>query len=514
LHHLPTLALLVAMAFARLSAQQPDTIPVPVAVQRAFSQGTRSLDGSPGRRYWQIRPEYTLQARLDPHQATVHGSGTLSFANTSPAPMEEIVLRLDQNRFRAGGSAAVTTRGIDLRLLVINGDSVDLGGPTVVGLTTTVLRVGLQQPLEPGQRLTMTAVWDLEVPLDEQRHALRQGRWGTEVFQVAQWYPRLAMYDDLEGWDVAPHDGNWEFYNPFARFDVQLVVPAGWLVGATGSLANPQEVLGPTALHRLEVAKSADTTLLIVGAGDRGGESLLPSTATAVWRFTADSVRDFAWGASDRYGWAVTSRMTSTHRVLVHSFMTARHREQLVVGGVEAADAIAALSDRIMPYAWNNHVLLDGPEGGMEYPGITFSHGGIIAHEIAHQWFPMMVGTDETRFDFLDEGFASFYPLVLAGTSVAQRRNAPAAAEPLLLRNDLRTIRMVFGYGRGSRMLQSLAAQVGEERLLDALRAYAIAWRFKHPSPWDFMAIMERSLGEELDAFWLRWLFSNEAVSP
>jgi hypothetical protein len=204
--------------------------------------------------------------------------------------------------------------------------------------------------------------------------------------------------------------------------------------------------------------------------------------------------------------------MTATHRVLVHALLTLRHRDELIAGSIEAADAIVTLSSLVMPYAWLSHVLVDGPEGGMEYPGLTMSHGDIIAHELTHQWFPMMVGTDETRFDFLDEGFASFYPLAMSGGDVARVRSERAAIEPFLVGNDLRSVRFVMGYGRGSQMLHALAARVGAPRLLAALQAYAIDWRFKHPSPWDFMASMERSLGEELEAFWLQWLFSIEAV--
>lgn len=506
---------LAVVALALPLPQRPDTVPVPLVVRAAYEQGMRSPSGAPGEGYWQIWPEYELRGRLDPERATVHGSGTVSFVNASDAPLDGLVLRLDQNRFRGGASAPVSTRGIDLRRLEIDGEPVDLAGPAVTGLTTTIVRVRLTRPLEPGQRLRLRVVWDYEVPLDERSLALRQGRWGNEVFQIAQWYPRLAMYDDLGGWDVAEHNGSREFFNPFAHFRVRLQVPTGWLVGATGTLTNPVDVLGPTALRRLEAARASDTTLFIVRTHERGEQVLAPSSDDQTWTFEADSVSDFAWGASAGYAWAVSSRMTPAHRVLVHALLTPRHREDLLAASATAAEIIATLSTRVMPYAWDTHTLLDGPEGGMEYPSLTMSHGDArISHELGHQWFPMMVGSDETRFDFLDEGFATFYAAVTSGGPVARSRPERSAMEPLLVGNDLRTPRPVLGYGRGSRMLHTLAARVGEERLLSALRAYALEWRFKHPSPWDFMASMERFLGEELDSFWLEWLFDTAAIRP
>jgi hypothetical protein len=193
--------------------------------------------------------------------------------------------------------------------------------------------------------------------------------------------------------------------------------------------------------------------------------------------------------------------------------MTPRHAGALLAATSSVADPIAKLSASVMPYAWKSHTLLYGPEGGMEFPGVTMSHGDDrLLHETAHQWFPMMVGSDETRFDFMDEGYATFDAAVAGGAAVGQSGAEPPALAPLVVANDVRTPRPALGYGRGSRMLQSLAARVGPERLLAALRAYAFEWRFEHPSPWDFMASMERHLGEDLDAFWLEWLFSTDAI--
>lgn len=492
--------------------QLADTVPVPPSVRAAYQTGTRDVSGVPGERYWQIWPQYELVGWLDPDSATVRGRGTLSFTNSSPNPMSEIVLRLDQNRFRPELSRDHVTRGIEIRSLALNGRAVALTSSRVTGLQTTVARIGLDSLLQPGSRLVVSYSWDYEVPAADDRAALRQGHLDNRVFQMAQWYPRLAMYDDLEGWDVTEHDGSREFFNPFGSFSVALGVPSGWLVGASGTLENPEDVLGSDEMDRLVAAAGMDTTLVVVETGGRGEQNIDLTAPPDVWRFRADSVSDFAWGASPDFSWTVTARTMSTGRLMIHALATPGREHVLIEASRAAADVITVLSDQVMPYAWSSHTLLDGPEGAMEYPSLTMSHGRAIRHELAHQWFPMMVGTDETRFDFLDEGFATFYVAVSAGSRLGAPMAERPAFEPLLHPTDIRTPRSVIGYGRGSRMLHALADLVGENRLLAALRMYASSWRFKHPSPWDFMASIETVLGQTLDEFWLRWLFSADEI--
>lgn len=502
--------LLASIATRSVPAQQArDTIPVPPAVRAAHLAGTRARTGAPGSKYWQLWPRYELHAELDPARATLRGQGTVSFVNTSPTPVTELVLRLDQNRFRSESGGTPQTRGIAILSLAVNGTAVDLAGPQVSGLHSTVARIRLATPLLPHASLTAAFEWEYEVPKAGAGDALRQGHSDHRTFQMAQWYPRLAMYDDLAGWDLAPHDGTHEFFNPFGSYLVSLRVPPGWLVGATGTLENPAEVLEARERELLRIAALVDTTLPIVPTGAARPRDV---GSAAAWRLRADSVNDFAWGTSSDYGWTVTSRTIATKRLLIHAFATPARASELTEATRQAGDVIAGLSERIVPYAWPSHTLVDGPEGAMEYPGLTMSHGTAIPHELAHQWFPMLVGTDETRFDFLDEGFATLLAGIISGATPGGIGATSATSEPLLHSADLRTPRFVLGYGRGSRMLLALSKRVGEDRLLNAIKRYAADWRFKHPSPWDFMASMETSLGEPLDTFWLDWLFGTKAV--
>ena len=490
------------LASTAASAHAQGTISlVPESVRAAYLAGTRSPTGAPGEQYWQVRPHYALDVRLAPDSGYVAGEGTITVSNPSPHAWDSVVLRLDLNRFQ---SDSLHHGGMVLRSFTVNGWEVSRS--IFDRHRGTVLTIVPPAAIMPGDTARIQMSWIAHIPESRTGDALRQGRWGTELFQVAQWYPRLAMFDDLAGWDTEEHNGQREFYNPFGHYQVRIAVPAGWPVGATGRLTNAQEVLSEEGLEHLQIAQTQDTTVVIV---PRSTESVGSSHDMAIWSFQADSVSDFAWGTSRLYEWRTTSRTIGTARVLVH-VLTARHVAEMADAGQRVADLLEGYSSVLSPYAWENHTLLDGPEAAMEYPGLTMSNGGILHHEIAHQWFPMMVGTDETRFDFLDEGTATYLAGVISGTS-RTRTTERAGHEPLV--RDVRTpAGLALGYGRGSRMLDALAERFGAAKVNGALKSYASEWRFRHPSPWDFMSLLERSLGQSLETFWRAWLFEAEAI--
>lgn len=492
---------------------QADTVPVPAAVQTARLNGTRTVSGAPGPRYWQFYPEYGLAARLLPESALLRGSGFISARNVSPDVLTEVVLRLDQNRFRVPSRDWSPTAGMTVQQLLVGGQPIDLLGPGLLDSTGTVLRVPVPEPIAPGGLLRITLTWEYEVLDGEESPSMRQGRWGDRLFQMGQWYPRLAMYDDLGGWDDAPHEGSMEFYNPIGSFAVSLALPPGWLVGATGELENAEVVFPISVRERLELAERSDTLVTIVDAEAAGPRTLDPGNGTLIWEFRADSVRDFAWAASPDYSSAVlSSARVQERRVPIHAFTTERHREELFASTEVVAEAIGVLSERLTPYPWPLLTLVDGPEGGMEYPALTMSHGDREPHETNHQWFPMIVGSDETRFSFIDEGLASFLGAVVEGRSLGWDGAERPTMSPLLLGDDVRTVRPVMGYGRGARVFGHLALRFGDEAVVEALRVFSTEWRFKHPSPWDLMASVERTLGAELDSVWLAWLFDAGPV--
>ena len=523
----------VALAPHSLEAQDPGRreagrqLPMSAAILRAHAAGTRDSTGRPGPLYWQLRTHYSIDARLDPTSSTVAGHGIIVLHNTSPMPLATIQVRLDQNRFRRGSSADVAapnpTEGMVVTRLTVDGQSAAIGPrapsdtPVLSGTGMTSERITLVRPVSSGDSLVLEVDWHFEVPLDDAGTGLRLGRWGNDLYQVAQWYPRIAMFDDLHGWDTTSHTGNAEFYNPYGRFDVRLDVPAGWLVGSTGVLVNAEEVLTPRTRERLARVLESDSVITVVGHDDRGAGRATLGGDRLVWRFVADSVSDFAWGASERYLWKATRvQVPGRDPIPAHVLYTSANAGNFESAGAQLRHDLAFNSDLIMPYAHPQHTLLDGPEGGMEYPMLTMSNGRALTHELWHQWFPIMVGSNETWYSFMDEGFATF----LAGETAAARsgraRSVPATrggrtAAPLIWPDDRGPPHLfagVYGYGKPAEMFAALGEMVGHRAVLDALREYAIAWRFKHPSPWDFMLMMNGSLERDLSEFWYVWLFT------
>ena len=528
-------------------------VPLTNMIRRAFTAGTRDSTGRPGRNYWQLRTDYRIAARLDPATGVLSGSETIAFQNSSDMPMRQVVLRLDQNLFAPnvprGEAVPALTAGMKVTRLLVNGTAVDLtpavgarccagrggGGapaPTLIfvnGLTQTVATLTLPTPIAPGASATIEADWNFRVPLVEGGRGLRMGSWDDSLFQVAQWYPRLAMYDDLRGWDTDPYLGPSEFYNHFGHFDVTIDVPAGWVVGATGVLQNPEQVLTPAVRERLSHVLESDSTRIIVGPADFGPGKATVAGDRLVWRFVADTVSDFAWGTSNQFIWDATrATIPGKGPIPVYGMYLPGHATAYARGGAINRHALEFYSKLWMPYAFPILTMLDGPDGGMEYPMTIFSGVGAADHETGHQWWPMMVGVNETWYGFMDEGFNQYMNQLSSADSRGQPARLDGAGQsygrtsgdereaPLMWNANYGGPQYSFqAYGKAPLMLSMLGGVVGDSAVQRAMSEYAKAWRFKHPSPWDYANFMSNALKNrtpELGWFWYSWLFTTDAV--
>ena len=525
-------------------------IPLTNMIRRAFAAGTRDSTGRPGARYWQSWTDYTIEARLDAPAGVVTGHERVVVQNNSDSAMRMIVLRLDQNIFSStvprSEQAPALTDGMQVTALTVDGQAVNLNPPPRFGgrgpnaappqvtlaaynMTQTLAMITLPTPVPAHGSFTLTAEWHFTVPkLGPNTRGIRMGAWGDSLYQVAQWYPRIAMYDDLRqgGWDTDPYLGGSEFYNNFGHFDLKLDLPAGWLAGATGVLQNPQEVLAPMVRERLSHVLESDSVLHIVGPSERG-----PGTATAtgdrlVWHFVADTVGDVAWGASRSYLFDAT-RATIPGRgpIPVYMFYTPGKAQQYAQAGPVARHALEFYSRLWMPYAFPLLTLTDGPENGMEYPMMIMSAAGAADHEAGHEWWPMMVGTNETWYGFMDEGFNQY----MNNLSGADRQNRAATIDGMgqaygRTSGDEREAPLMWdanyggpmyqfqAYQKAPLMLSMLGGIVGDSAVWRAMSDYAKAWRFRHPSPWDYAFYMSNALHQELGWFWYSWLFTTDAV--
>jgi len=521
-------------------------IPMTKMIRRAYQAGTRDSSGRPGARYWQLYTEYTIRARLDPATGRVSGHETIVVRNTSPNPWPDIVLRLYQNVYGANvprsEKVGEITDGMQLTHLVVNGKAVPLhpdtappapNAPrqiTAIDLDQTVARLYLPTPIPSNETATIEAEWNFTVPhVAPQDRGMRMGAWSDTLFEVAQWYPQLAMYDDLRegGWDGEPYLGGAEFYNNYGHFDVQLDLPAGWLVGATGVLRNPADVLTPTVRDRLAKVLDADTTIQhIVGVQDHGPGKATAAGSRLVWHFVADSVADFAWATSDRFVWDATrAHVPGAGTVPINMLYMAERAPWYAKAGSYARHALEFYSALWMPYAYPQLTLVDGPESGMEYPMFVMSRSNAADHETGHQWWPMMVGVNETWYGWMDEGFNEYMNVFsaqdrdhhsLTADSLGQQYGSTVGDEreaPMMWNSNYAGPFYTFqAYGKAPMMLSMLGSMVGDSAVIRAMRDYARAWRFKHPSPWDYMMFMNRALDQDLGWFWYAWLFTTESV--
>lgn len=562
---LPMLLALVLTALLRpgaASAQAPDTFP-PVENSAVFEplqlptpNSYRNGGGEPGEDYWQNRADYEIRVRLLPESHRVEGSETITYTNRSPDELEDLWLQLDQNLFDPQSRGARITgaterfRGAfpgggyeieDVRLHR-DGETVD---PDVL-VDGTRMRIELEEPLAArGGRIEISLDYSFTIP---EYGADRMGRLdvgeGT-VFELAQWYPRMYVYDDVHGWNPMPYLGLGEFYLEYGSFDVRVTVPREFLVVATGRLQNPDSVLTVEQRARLERARRSAETVTVAGREEIGTSAYRPAgEGPLTWHFRADSVRDFSWAASRAFIWdAAAASLPNGDTVLVTSAYPEEGLGSEENPGWErstrfARHSIEFYSRMVAPYPYPVATNVAGVVGGMEYPMIVFcsvrARGralfGVTDHEFGHQWFPMVVGSDERRWFWMDEGLTTFLnrysaldyyggdameSLAAGAERIARMMASPIHDQPSMTRADrLRMYNYGFlSYTKPAAGLVLLREYVlGPERFDPALRAYFRRWQYRHPKPADLFRTIEDVAGEDLDWFWREWFYTTDVL--
>jgi hypothetical protein len=499
----------------------------------------RSGSGAPGPRYWEQRADYDLHGTLDTAAKALRGEMTLRYTNNSPDTLRFVWFQVEQNAFK-NGSLNSYVFPADSRFGARNfegGDVIDRFNevrgnsktPLKMRVEGTVMRVDLAAPLAPGQMVTFDAAWHFNIP---EHGADRMGRDGP-LYELAQWYPRVCVYDDQRGWNTEPYLGQGEFYLEYGDYNLSVTVPAGYIVGATGTLLNPNEVLTGNEVARLAQAAKSDKPVHIVTQEElQNGSARKTKSGMLTWRFAAKSVRDAVWGASPDYMWDASS----WNGKLAQSY----YRSSAISTWYDAADqarmSIMEYSDRWFAYPYPQITVLEGPISGMEYPMVAmedknpdkYSLYNVITHEIGHMWYPMIVGSNERMHMWQDEGFNTFinyfsearrYPE--KGTYEQRIRSDRNQVEqymrlgvdaPLEVQPD-RINPQLLGenaYVKTAVGLGQLRDEIlGPEAFDDAFREYTRRWAFKHPTPADFFHTMEDASGKRLDWFFREWFLEN-----
>jgi len=544
--------LLAPSAHGQAAASLPERavrrdIPMTNAIRRAHAAGTRDSTGRPGRNYWQLRTDYSIRVSLDPATSRLSGQESVVIHNTSPDTLRQIGLRLDPNIFLGNTPQAAPwvpseiTDGMVVSRMSVDGRNVNLtpsrpgGGPQqappseprATGLNTTVARVALSNPIPPHGRATLEVDWSFKVPGGPGVGHRMTMRWADTLYQPTQWYPRVAVYDDLRGWDPELYLGPSEFYNNFGRFDVRIDVPAGWIVSGTGVLQNPQEVLTPAARARLATVLNTDSVVTIVGPDEVGPGSATAAGDRLTWHFVADTVNDFAWATAKQFVWqSLRATIPTKGPVPIHMVYLPDRAQFFRDAGRISRHALEFYSKLWFPYQFPQLTLQDGPSAGMEYPMVINSNRGAADHETAHQWWPMVVSNNETWYGWMDEGFNQYMNILSAADAGSRApvldnlgqsygRVSGSEAEAPMMWNANYAGPQFYGfttYSKTPLMLSMLGGIVGDSAVQRAHSEWGKAWLFKHPSPWDWMFFMQKALGRDLGWFWYYWLFTTESV--
>ena len=531
----------------------------------------RTASGSPGPKYWQQQVDYVIRTSLDTSTHRVTGSERITYHNNSPESLPYLWFQLDQDIDKPDSRSALSQRALPRSIppqarqflfpeIEENGgytlgrvQLVDVRGRKVDAATYhngTQLRVDLATPLAPGQQVVLEIDWAFTVT-----ESSRNGRGGREkladgwLYEVAQWFPRAAVYDDVNGWQNVQFYGQGEFYLEFGNYDVSITVPRDVIVRATGQLQNPLDVLTATQRARLATAMASDTAVFIVRPEEIATPAVRPAgpAPTLTWRFKANNVRDFAWAGYRGFAWdAQGFRYTPGGRLIeLHS---AYPREAIPLWSKVSTKAIATTMRTYgkmafeYPYPVANNV--NGPIFGMEYPMIAFCGGrprpdgtfdksaeytvaGVTIHEVGHNWFPMIVASDERKWTWMDEGLNSFleYYGELAYDPAWPRNGLRGPAKNLVgyMKNPAQVPMMtesdaIFanfgnnGYSKPATTLVMLREQVlGADAFDRAFREYSTKWMYKHPQPQDFYRSIVQGAGEQLNWFWRGMFYTTYA---
>ena len=510
----------------------------------------RTGSGMPGPSYWQQRADYAIRATLDTAAQTISGRETIRYTNHSPDTLRYVWLQLDQNiyrqdsrgnamnppdtRFAGAGFAGGFTVDTVREVFAARAGGAPRRASLSIVVNGTVGRLDLDRPLVPGATAQLEIAYSFPIP---EHGSDRMGRehfpegW---LYEIAQWYPRLAVYDDVRGWNTEQYLGQGEFYLEYGDFDIELTVPRSYVVVSTGTLLNPLEVLTAGERARLAQAMKSDSTVAIIGKTEVGQGTTRPAGAspTLTWHFSAKNVRDVAWGAAPNFIWDATG----WQGILIQSAYPPEANADWANSTAYARHTIKHYSEKWFPYPYPTATNVAGPVGGMEYPMLVFCEdrtGGralfsVTTHELGHQWFPMIVGTNERLYAWMDEGFNTFINVYSSMTfyhdSVLGRGDpqqwarfaATGLDQPPMLPAD-RVYPNLLGqveYTKPATGLHLLRRHILDDstRFDTAFREYIRRWAFKHPTPADFFRTMEDGLGEDLSWFWRGWFYTTDVV--
>ena len=514
----------------------------------------RSAKGVPGQAYWQNNASYLIHAIFSEKDTSVTGAVTITYTNNSPDKLDYVWLQLDQNVFKSSSRSVAATKypknyfatisktngGYQIKEVTVTQDGKTYTTQPII--SDTRMQIRLNKAMIPkGGKIAIKINFSFNIPLDGAGRFGRQYTKDGVVYQIGQWYPRMCVYDDVEGWNTLPYMGLGEFYCDYGDYEYYITAPSEMIIYGSGDLRNPTEVLTSTEIKRLTLAAKSDKTVTIIGADEVGKASSRPHTkGDLTWHFTMKHTRDVAWAAGKAMIWdAARINLPSGRKALA---MSCYPKESMGDAAWSRSTeylkgAIEIYSKNFFEYPWNVAINNAGITAGMEYPGIIFNSykdaGAnlwfLTAHEIGHNWYPMVVGSNERRYMWQDEGFNVYINYIANDIfNQGEYRTDPAYLkkeffakkdyelfmqykDPLMTVSDAMDEEQHYQFytktAYGLNLLRTVV--VGKERFDYAFRKYTEAWAFKHPTPYDFFHAINNAAGEDLNWFWKEWFFTT-----
>ena len=528
------LGILTLISFVSVTASAQELY-MPRNIRKAYENGTRSLDGKPGKHYWQNKGKYDMTLTVTPSDKLVKGTETIAYTNNSPDTLRQLTIRFVNNIHkpqapRSGyADADFLTTGLNIRAFSINGqdyavDSKDWG---------TIARVKLKSTINPGQTANLTIDWTY--PLSKESG--REGQLDSTTFFVAYSFPRISVYDDYNGWDRIPHTDRAEFYNDFNDYQLNVKAPKNYVVWATGDLKNPDEVLQPTFAEKLKKSLTSDEVISMANADEMAKGEVTKQNAWNTWKFTADHITDVTFALSNHYIWDAGSVLVDNKTKRRASVQSAYDSKAIdFTHGVAWSKLALGWFSNNWPgvaYPFSKMTVVQG-FADMEYPmmvndgttnNMEFSQF-VMNHEIAHTYFPFYMGINETCYASMDEGWATTLEYLIAIDQLGKAKadenykefrvkrwignNAAEEDLPVITPTTLAT--GDNAYVKPSLSYLGVKDILGDDGFKKALHIYMERWNGKHPIPWDFFNSINNASGLDLNWYWNNWFFSYNYI--
>ncbi|TXG35644.1 M1 family metallopeptidase [Seonamhaeicola maritimus] len=522
-----------------LSIYGQSSLYMPIEFQNAYKNKTRALNGNPGENYWQNSSSYTISAEIEPETWKIRGSEKITYTNNSPDSLTSIIIKTYPNHYKKGMPRAnrvpleTLSDGMLITDLTIDNSSVSMDNNPNVKIQSTYIEIQLSNPILPHSSVILNLNWTTQMP---SIYVNRIGAYDDNSAFIGYWYPQIARYDDIDGWDRIEYLGIQEFNTDFASFDVKIKVPSGYNVWATGDLLNPKEVLTEEELKRYNKAKKSNEEVTIIS----GTNSPLKIDGEEIWHYKALNVKDFAFGVSNTFKW-ISNTVTINGKKVISSVVYDTKYNTPAKRLLEVQEKGLIYASNISPgitYPYNRFTTFigvpefDGQEfpmlanNGMGYREIDNTH--VTQHELAHTYFPFYAGINEVKYSWMEESWAIYFTIKFIQSYYKNKeeenaelnRNLKAYNKsagymwevPLITPSYLfayKPSHIQLSYRKPAFMYFTLENMLGEEVFEKCLKTYINRWAGKHPTPYDFMFTFNTVSDQNLNWFWNAWVFKT-----